>query len=110
MLSLQWISWEYFGVCEIVKEGDGGLRCTGIQKSKENDDYLHIDGYIQIVSATHLIFTGSIEYKVYHLNGGEPYEKTGTFNFKATNGRKYWRAQEMEGADGVTDYVDIYFK
>lgn len=110
MLSLQWISWDYFGKCDIVKEGDGGLRCTGVQNSRENDDYLHIDGYIEIVSDKHLIFTGSIEYKVYHLNGGQPYEKTGTFNFKATNGRKYWRAQEMEGADGVTDYVDIYFK
>lgn len=110
MLSLQWISWEKFGTCDITKEATGRLRCVGAQYSDENDDYLKLDGYIEIVSAKHLRFTGTIKTKVYHLNNGEEYVREGTFDFKSTQGRRYWREQEMKGPDGVTDYVDIYFK
>ena len=111
MLSLQWISWDYFGNAKITKEADGRLKCVGEQLSKEHPgDYLKLDGYITIVSALHLQFTGTIKTKVYHLNGGEEYVREGTFDFKSTQGRKYWREQEMKGPDGVTDYVDIYFK
>ena len=111
MLSLQWISWDYFGTAEITKEADGRLKCVGSQLSKEYPgDYLKLDGYITIVSALHLQFTGTIKTKVYHLNGGEEYVREGTFDFKSTQGRKYWREQEMKGPDGVTNYVDIYFK
>lgn len=111
MLSLQWISWDYFGTAKITKEADGRLKCVGEQLSKEYPgDYLKLDGYITIVSALHLQFTGTIKTKVYHLNNGEEYVREGTFDFKSTQGRKYWREQEMKGPDGVTDYVDIYFK
>lgn len=110
MLSLQWISWEKFGTAEINLDDSGRLRCIGAQYSDENDDYLKLDGYIEIVSAKHLRFTGTIKTKVYHLNNGEEYVREGTFDFKATKGRKYWREQEMKGPDGVTDYIDIYFK
>ncbi|MBR0046750.1 MAG: hypothetical protein IJP75_07725 [Bacteroidaceae bacterium] len=111
MLSLQWISWDYFGTAKITKEADGRLKCVGEQLSKEYPgDYLKLDGYITIVDALHLQFTGTIKTKVYHLNNGEEYVREGTFDFKSTQGRKYWREQEMKGPDGVTDYVDIYFK
>lgn len=111
MLTLQWISWDYYGSCEIKKMPDGSLKCTGQQLSKEYPgDYLMIDGYITIVDERHLIFEGDIKSKVYHLNGGQEYVKSGKFDFVATGKRKYWREQKMEGPDGVTDYVDIYFK
>ena len=29
--------------------------------------------------------------------------------FRVTQNRKYWRLQQMEVCDGLTDYVDIYF-
>ena len=65
--------------------------------------------YITIVSETHLKFTGAIRTKVYHLNNGNEYVREGSFDFVATDGRKYWREQEMNGPEGVTDYIDIYF-
>ena len=52
LLSLQWISWEYFGGCDITKDEDGTLRCVGEQLSRENDDYLRLNGTISIVDAT----------------------------------------------------------
>ena len=110
MLSLQWISWDYFGTCNITKEADGRLRCVGEQLSKEHPgDYLKLDGYVSIVDAKHLIFDGDISIRVYHLNDGEPYTRSGQYDFVSTNNRKYWRAQNLEIIDAC-DYVDIYFK
>ncbi len=110
MLSLQWISWEDFGVCTITKEGDGRLRCVGEQLSKEHPgDYLKLDGYVEIMDEKNLMFEGDIAIKVYHLNNGEEYVRTGRYNFKSTQNRKYWRAQDLEVIDAC-DYVDIYFK
>ena len=104
LLSLQWISWEYFGACDITKDEDGTLRCVGEQLSRENDDYLRLNGTISIVDATHFVFTGTI-------NGGEECLREGTFDFKATGKRRYWRLQQMTNpCDECTDYVDIYFK
>jgi len=115
MLSLQWISWSYFGTATITKEDDGTLRCTGEQLSRGDDshigDYLKIDGTVRIVSALELEFTGTIRTKIWHINNGDEVVREGTFTFLSTNGRKYWRLQQMENpADGCTDYVDIYFK
>ena len=111
MLSLQWISWDYFGTCNITKDDNGVLHCKGEQLSRENDDYLKINGTIEIVDANNLKFTGTIAMKIYHINGGKECLREGTFDFKATNGRKYWRMQQMDNpCDMACDYVDIYFK
>ncbi|MBR5687135.1 MAG: hypothetical protein IKX36_04170 [Prevotella sp.] len=111
MLSLQWISWDYYGTCNITKQPDGTLRCKGEQLSRENDDYLRIDGEISIVDAKHLVFTGTIATKIYHINNGQECLREGTFDFESTQNRKYWRLQQMENpCDMCADYVDIYFK
>ena len=110
LLSLQWISWDHFGKVTIEKAENGKYRCVGEQKAKGSSDYLRLDGYITIVSEKHLIFHGSIRSKVSYLNNGKEYCRNGTFHFKATSGRKYWREQSMKGPEGVTDYVDIYFQ
>lgn len=111
MCSLQWISWDYFGSVTIERNAEGQLTCKGGQKSQKNSDYLTLDGVISIVNEKHFTFTGTIETKVSFLNNGEPVTREGTFNFKASGERKYWRFQEMKNpADMATDYVDIYFK
>jgi len=122
MLSLQWISWESFGTVEIKKEADGTFSCRGEQMARkckrgteqgniDNDDYVKLDGTITIVDDTHLVFNGEIRTKVYHINHGEEVLRQGTFNFVATQNRKFWRMQEMlNPVDECTDYVDIYFK
>ncbi|MCF0202561.1 MAG: hypothetical protein HUK08_04275 [Bacteroidaceae bacterium] len=112
MLSLQWISWDYFGSCQITKEGDNNYRCVGEQLSRENQgDFVRIDGYLSVESEKHLVFNGKIVMKIYHINGGNECVREGTFNFVATGKRKYWRMQEMDNpCDQACDYVDIYFK
>ena len=110
MLAHQWISWEDFGICTITKDNKGVLHCKGEQRSKENGDYLKIDGTITIVNAKHLKFNGTISCLVSHLNKGREYKRIGTFNFMAKGKRKYWRLQEMERTnDSCVDYVDIFF-
>jgi len=111
MLSLQWISWDYFGTCTIKRNSAGELECKGEQLSRENNDYLRLDGTIEIVDAKHLRFTGTIVSSIYHINNGEECLREGTFDFVSTEGRRYWRLQQMKNpCDGCTDYVDIYFK
>ena len=114
-LTLQWISWNAPGKVTFTPTGKDEYRITGEQiGSKSNEEcpecYLHIQGTIVKISPKVLRFTGFIESSVYHIQNGEPCIKEGTFDFVATGNRKYWRCQNMEGCDGVTDYVDIYFK
>lgn len=122
MLSLQWISWESFGSVEIKKEADGTFSCRGEQLARkctkdveqgniDNDDYVKLDGTIEIVDADHLVFTGEIRTKVYHINNGQEVLRSGKFNFVTKEKRKYWRMQEISNpADNCADYIDIYFK
>ncbi len=128
-LSLQWISWDWwhFGLASITKTDtprvyrikgyqDGTLSSED-ERGRKNGDFLKIDGTLTAVDETHLIFTGTIDIKVYHINGGKAYRREGTFDFKARNGRKYWRLQNLKykgpGSEDpnrfAVDYVDIYF-
>lgn len=113
-LSLQWISWEHFGYIDFIKTGENTYKVSGTQEGGKPEGqcdncYLKIEGTITKINDKELSFTGSIVTSVYYIQEGEPCIKQGTFTFKATQGRKYWREQKMEGCDGVTNYVDIYF-
>ena len=122
MLTLQWISWESYGSVEIKKETDGTYSCHGEQLARncpkgteqgniDNDDYVKLNGTIEIVDRNHLIFTGEIRTKVYHINNGQEVLREGTFNFVTKENRHYWRLQEMKNPiDECIDYIDIYFK
>ena len=113
-LSLQWISWTYFGYVDFVKTDFNTYSISGYQdgnKSKGECDgcYLKINGVIKKINDKELQFTGRIESSVSYIQNGLPCIKEGNYTFKSTQGRKYWRLQEMDGCEGVTDYVDIYF-
>lgn len=110
-LALQWISWDYFGIIDIYEE-NGVIKAVGEQKSREHSgDYLKVNGTLNLVSELEFRFTGEIITKIYHLNNGNPCTRRGTYTFKSYSGRQYWRMLEMDNpCDGVTDYVDIYFK
>ena len=111
MCSLQWISWKQFGTVTISHDTDSGvMRVKGGQKSKTNSDYLEIDGTLTVINPLHLRFTGEITTCVYHINGGKPVKRKGTYNFTVAGQRRYWRMQEMNNPeDQCCDYVDIYF-
>ena len=109
-LSLQWISWDYFGKA-VVTEKNGTLSITGEQRAKKGSDYLCIEGTITEVSAKEFIFNGVVEMRVSHINKGEPCKREGELTFVIKGNRRYWRMQQMDNpCDEATDYVDIYFR
>lgn len=109
-ITLQWISWDYRGTVKITEE-DKVLKIKGIQRSRDNHtDSVSINGTLEIISDKEIQFTGKIITTVSFNNGGKPCEKEGTYTFKKTGNRRYWRLQEMKNCDGVVvDYVDLYF-
>ena len=111
-LSLQWVSWDYFGVVTVTKRR-GAYSIRGEQKGRgqQSTDFVKIDGTIASIDAKEFAFRGKIVTKVSHINGGKPCTRDGDFTFKITGKRRYWRLQQMDNpCDPVTDYVDIYLK
>ena len=109
-LSLQWISWDYFGVADVRNQG-GVYSLRGEQKGRGNGDLLTVKGNIVSIDPKEFKFEGTITSRISHINNGEPCVRQGEFTFRITGKRKYWRLQEMDNpCDQATDYVDIYFK
>lgn len=107
MFSLQWVSWEQFGTA-VVKRGTQGLEIEA--KQEVNGDFVTLKGSIEIIDESAFNFTGEIITKVYHINRGEACKREGTFEFRATGKRKYWRMQQMDNpCDQATDYIDVFF-
>lgn len=111
-LSLQWVSWDYFGVATVINRR-GIYSIKGEQKGRgqTRSDYVKIDGVITSIDAKEFAFRGKIVTQVSHINSGKPCIRDAEFTFKITGKRKYWRMQQMDNpCDPVTDYVDVYFR
>ncbi|HQZ96776.1 MAG TPA: hypothetical protein PLP21_10700 [Pyrinomonadaceae bacterium] len=109
-LSLQWISWDYFGTANVTNKG-GVYYLKGEQKGRENEDFVKVEGIITSIDAKQFTFDGTVTTQVSHINGGKPCERKGPLNFRITGKRKYWRMQQIDNpCDAVADYVDIYFR
>ena len=109
-LSLQWISWDYFGSVTVTDK-KGVLYLKGEQKGRGNGDYLTIDGIVTQIDEKEFTFDGKIVTRVSHINNGEPCPREGEMTFAITKNRRYWRLQDMRNpCDGVLDYVDVFFR
>lgn len=109
-LSLQWISWDYFGTANVVNSR-GVYRLKGEQRGRGNTDYVTVDGTITSIDAKEFTFDGKIVTRISHINGGRPCTREGEFRFRITGKRKYWRMQEIDNpCDQAADYVDVYFR
>src|SRR5947207_7888191 len=75
-LSLQWISWDYFGKA-MVTEKNGTLYLKGEQKSRQGNDSVKIDGIITTIEAKSFTFVGTIITQVSHNNDGKPCKRAG---------------------------------
>ena len=107
MFSLQWISWEQFGTA-VVTRGKQGLEIDARQEL--DGDFVTLKGTIEIIDEKAFNFTGEVVTRVHHINNGIACKRDGTFEFRATGTRKYWRMQQMENpCDPVTDYIDVFF-
>lgn len=109
-LSLQWISWDYFGTATVtIKSGVYMLK--GGQNGRKTTDFVKVDGRITSIDAKEFKFEGTVITQVSHINGGKPCERSGEMAFRITGKRKYWRLQPIDNpCDAVADYVDIFFR
>ncbi|MFN0279019.1 MAG: hypothetical protein ACKVRN_10515 [Pyrinomonadaceae bacterium] len=121
-LSLQWVSWDYFGTATVTnekcfsqksskKKTERCYRLRGKQSGRGNTDFVTVNGLILAIDAKEFLFRGEIKTQVSHINNGKPCVRSGDFTFRITGNRRYWRLKEMDNpCDPVADYVDIYFR
>ena len=110
-LTLQWISWEpdEWGSVDFVPIGFDRYAVLGRQDGPDGD-YVSIDGVMTRISEVELRFDGVVEVRVGFTNDGRVCVREGPLTFLSTQGRRFWRMQDLLNCDGiVTDYVDIYF-
>ena len=69
---------------------------------------LELDGDVVSIGAGSFTFRGHIAITD-TPDPGRYCVRDGEFEFRITGSRRYWRLQQMEQCDGLTDYVDIYF-
>ena len=106
-VSLQWISWETRGNL-VADYSTDLLRLHGGQSTPDGKGKLMIDGVVTKVDASEFTFVGRIDMRD-TPDIGRHCVRDGEMTFRVTQNRKYWRLQQMEVCDGLTDYVDIYF-
>ncbi len=109
-ITLQWISFESPARGHVVvRETQPGLyTLSGSQASQTGRGLVMVHGNIVSVDRDRFTFQGRIA-----INGTPDPDRRcireGTYEFRVTQNRRYWRLQQMVECDGLTDYVDIYF-
>ncbi len=109
-ISLQWISWDYFGAARVT-ERKGIVYLKGRQDQRKSTNFVAVDGVITEIDAKQFTIDGTVTTQVDQINDGKQCERKGILNFRITGSRKYWRLQQMDNpCDQATDYVDIFFR
>ena len=110
MFSLQWLlDKPKYGTANITRKNTGGLYIDA--RHEVNGGYAVLKGDLTVISASEFTVNGEIVTRVSYINNGNECPRSGTFTFKATGTRKYWRMQEMNNpCDNAVDYVDVYFR
>lgn len=106
-VTLQWIGWETRGNL-VADYSTDLLRLQGGQSTPDGKGKLTIDGVVTRIDASAFTFVGRIDITD-TPDIGRHCVREGEMTFRVTQNRKYWRLQQMEVCDGLTDYVDIYF-
>ena len=106
-VTLQWISWDYRGRVRVAEAG-GLVYLSGSQIQRGGAGRLALDGELVSIDARSFTFRGRIAITD-TPDPGRACVREGTYEFRVTQRRRYWRLQQMEQCDGLTDYVDIYF-
>lgn len=108
-LSLQWVTFDKTKGSVTVTDVGGVYRVKGEQKGKGTDS-LTIDGEVVSVNAKDFTFKGRIVTRVSYIAGGKECVREGTFLFRISGARQFWRMREQANpCEEVADYVDIFF-
>lgn len=106
-ITLQWISFESPRRGHVViTERNGVVHLRGSQRG--NGGEVVLDGDVLQIGPRSFRFAGDITI-TNAPDQGRVCVREGEFEFRVTQNRRYWRLQQMEVCDGLTDYVDIYF-
>jgi hypothetical protein len=108
-ITLQWISFHQLGRGHVtVTERNGLVHLRGSQTQNDSVGRVDLDGDVLAIGPRSFTFRGRISIE----NAPDPDReclRDGTYEFRATGTRRYWRLQNIEACDGLADYVDIYF-
>ena len=108
-VTLQWISFEAPARGHVRVTREGGLyRLRGEQRARRGPGRLTLDGTVTEIGPRNFLFLGRIVITD-APDAGRECVRDGEFDFLVAGRRRYWRLQQMEVCDGLTDYVDIYF-
>jgi hypothetical protein len=106
-ISLQWIDWNHRGRVQ-VSEAGGRIHLSGEQNARRGAGRLTLDGDVVEIGPLSFTFRG----RILIADAPDPGRRClrdGSYEFRITGRRRYWRLQQMVQCDGLTDYVDIYF-
>ncbi len=108
-ITLQWISFETAQRGHVVAQMNGGLlHLNGSQSARGGAGRVTLDGDVIRINPRSFFFRGRIVITD-APDRGRNCVREGTYEFRATGTRRYWRLQNIEACDGLADYVDIYF-
>jgi TIR domain len=106
-IAVQWISWDYLGRLNVT-DSDGIIHLEGSQIEQKGPGRLELSGDVVSIDRDSFTFKGRINILQAPGDRAEC-RRDGVFEFRITGSRHYWRLQQMEACDGLTDYVDIFF-
>ena len=108
-MTLQWIGFDTPVRGRVIVRTEGGtVHLSGAQQAAQGAGRVTIEGDVRTIDARSFTFHGRIAITD-TPDAGRRCLRDGTFVFRATGQRRYWRLQQMEACDGLTDYVDIFF-
>jgi hypothetical protein len=108
-MTLQWISFESPDRGYVVAQMNGGLlHLNGSQGARSGQGRVTLDGDVIRINPRSFFFRGRIVITD-APDRGRNCVREGTYEFRVTSTRRYWRLQDFEACDGLADYVDIYF-
>ncbi|MGQ0660323.1 hypothetical protein [Sphingosinicella sp.] len=107
-ITLQWITFESARRGHVrVTERHGRVHLSGRQTGR-GGALVDLEGDVLAIGPRSFTFQGVIRIENTPDQGRECI-RDGTYEFRITRNRRYWRLQQMTVCDGLTDYVDIYF-
>lgn len=107
-MTLQWIGFQTQRRGHVrVRTNDGLITLTGSHRLPGSPGEVTLDGYVASIDQRAFTFVGRVVIRDTPDIGRECV-RDGRMTFRITGKRRYWRMQEMEKCDGLTDYVDIY--